>query len=255
VRVLFGLTLARIAAKFPPAWKYKAVRLRPLYARLMRLGQRTIAVHTQAGQFSWVLDGLSSQEIVLGTYEPYMQEALRLYLKPGGIFYDIGSHAGFHSFFGALLVAPGGGVFAFEPNPGSQQSIERQISANPQLQVTLVRYAALDRCGKVGFEAAPSNQQQGHVVEGGSMEVEARTLDSLVNDGTLPAPSVIKVDVEGSEKPVLLGAIGLIAEHRPVVLCDYNDGATFSTVQKVLQPLGYAVSEGPPIIAVPSSRN
>ena len=84
--------------------------------------------------------------------------------------------------------------------------------------------------------------------------VEARTLDALVSDGGLPAPSVIKVDVEGSEMAVLRGAIGLLAKHRPVVLCDYNDGTTLATVQNQLQPLGYVVSEGPPVIAVPSPR-
>ena len=250
---MFGRTLAKIAASIPSAWKYKAVRLQPLYTRFMRLGQPTVVVHTEAGQFLWVLDGLTSQGIVLGTYEPYMQEALRRFLKPGAIFYDIGAHAGFHSFFGAQLVAPGGRVFAFEPNPGSQQSIARQISANPHLQVTVVPYAALDRCGAVRFNAS-GDQSQGHVGDDGSIIVEARTLDALVIDGGLPAPSVMKVDVEGSELAVLQGAFALITKHHPVVLCDYNDDATFATVSKQLQPLGYIVDQGPPVIAVPSSR-
>ena len=251
---MFGRTLAKIAARIPSAWKYKTVRLQPLYTRFMRLGQRTVVVHTESGQFLWVLDGLTSQGIVLGTYEPYMQEALRRFLKPGAIFYDIGAHAGFHSLFGAQLVAPGGRVFAFEPNPGSQQSIERQISANPDLQVTLVPYAALDRCGTVRFTASGS-QSQGHVADNGSIIVEARTLDALVIDGGFPTPSVMKVDVEGSELAVLQGALVLITKHRPVILCDYNDAATFVSVQKQLQPLGYIVEKGPPVIAVPSPRS
>jgi FkbM family methyltransferase len=249
---MFAHTLAKIAARVPSTWKYKAKRLRPLYSGLMALGQHRLVVRTGAGEFSWVVDESISQAFLLGTYEPYMQDALRRFLKLGDVFYDIGAHVGFHSFVGALLVGPAGRVFAFEPNPLNQECIRKQISENPHLPVSIVPYAIFDHSGPVRFRAA-ENSSQGCIREDGEWTVEGRTLDCLLDNGTLPPPAVIKIDVEGSESAVLSGAVRLIADHRPVVLCDYNDGTTLDMVRQHLGPLGYEILQGPPVIARPVS--
>lgn len=249
---MFAHALAKIAARVPSTWKYKAKRLRPLYSGLMALGQHRVVVRTEAGEFSWVVDKFISQGVLLGTYEPYMQDALRRFLKAGDVFYDIGAQVGFHSFVGALLVGPAGRVFAFEPSPVNQACIRKQIAENPHLHVSIVPYAIIDRSGPVRFGAGP-NSSQGHIREDGEWTVEARTLDCLLASGTLPPPAVIKIDVEGSESAVLSGAVRLIADHRPVVLCDYNDGTTFDMVRRHLAPLGYEIIEGPPVIGCPVS--
>lgn len=246
------LTIAKIAAKVPSSWKYQAAALRPLYIRLLRLGNRKawIQLHTGTG-FFWNIDELTSQTFLLGTYEGYMQAALCRYLTLGSVFFDVGAHAGFHSLLAATLVGPSGRVFAFEPNPRAQQSMMQQVAANPSFPVALLPFAVLDRCGTVGFAARRADSSQSHVDPMGDTMVEARTLDSVVADKLAPPPSVIKIDVEGAESAVLDGAMKLITTHRPVVLCDYNDESTLAMVDKKLAPLGYEILPGPPITAVP----
>jgi hypothetical protein len=114
---------------------------------LMRLGHPTVQIGTRAGTFRWQIDELTSQQVVLGTYEWYMQESFLTFLGPGSVVFDVGAHAGFHSLFCGLLVQPQGRVLAFEPHPDNRASLQRQILSNPHLPVTALPYALSDRCG------------------------------------------------------------------------------------------------------------
>src|SRR5215469_8925511 len=125
---MFADTIALIAAKIPSSIKYKAGRLRPLYTRILRFRQSSVVVKTTAGNLRWNIDALTSQQFLLGSYEPYMQAAFRRYVRRASVVFDVGAHAGFHSLFCALLVCKEGQVFAFEPNPISRQSLVQQVN-------------------------------------------------------------------------------------------------------------------------------
>lgn len=76
-------------------------------------------------------------------------------------------------------------------------------------------------------------------------------MDSLVSEGHIPPPRVIKLDVEGHEPQVIEGSMSTLQNYNPVILCDYNDSTTLPSLSGLLVPLGYSISEGPPIIALP----
>lgn len=222
--------------------------IRPLYEGLMRLGESVVKAQTIAGALNWRIDELTSQQFLLGTYELYMQEAFSRHVGKGATVYDVGAHAGYHSLVCALL---GGKVIAFEPNPANRESIQRQLLVNPQAQVTISPYALGDLCGSRGFDASSGNSQ-GHLSDEGELVVEVRQIDFLIEHENYPEPDLIKIDVEGHEEEVLLGARATIGKCLPVILCDRNDDTTFSRVSALLAPRGYLVTDGWPITAVPA---
>jgi Methyltransferase FkbM domain len=57
-------------------------------------------------------------------------------------------------------------------------------------------------------------------------------IDELVASGELPAPTAIKLDVEGAELRVLEGMRETLARHRPTLICE-----THGTVKKVTEAL------------------
>jgi len=209
---------------------------------MMRLGQPMIKVQTTAGVFNWKIDRLIAQEFVLGTYEPYMQRAFLSFVCPGAIVYDVGANAGFHSLFCGLLVGSSGKVIAFEPNPKNCASIERQILVNPGIPVSIFPCALSDRCGTVGLVTSRGSRQC-YVSDVGEISVEARTIDSLINEGHIPPPELIKIDVEGHEEQVIKGSMDTLQRYKPVVLCDYNDDTTLPRMTGLLMPLGYTIKE------------
>ena len=84
----------------------------------------------------------------------------------------------------------------------------------------------------------------------GQIPIELRTIDSLVAQG-MPAPDLIKIDVEGHELRVLLGGAESIQSHRPIILCDRNDDSTSKEVAELLAAFGYLVSGEFPIVCIP----
>ncbi|MBZ0103668.1 MAG: FkbM family methyltransferase, partial [Thermoanaerobaculia bacterium] len=63
----------------------------------------------------------------------------------------------------------------------------------------------------------PSSQAQGHR---STVEVEAVTLDQLL--AKHPPPTLVKIDTEGSEAPILAGAERLLGEIRPTFLIEVS---------------------------------
>ena len=247
---MFSRTLAKLSASLPSSVKYHLAALKPAYVSVMGLAQRDVAVQTTAGSLRWEIDGLTSQEFLLGTYEPYMQQAFIEYVRKGDMVYDVGAHAGYHSLFCSLLVGAAGRVCAFEPNPKNLASIRRQLSLNAPNQVCLLPYALSNRSAVARLDTS-HGPSEGRLSTSGDIQVETRTIDSLVADGSCPAPNVIKIDVEGHEHEVLMGAMNTLRKHKPIVLCDYNDDQTHALVTNILGPLSYDVRKGPPVIALP----
>jgi FkbM family methyltransferase len=249
---MFSRSLARVASIIPSSVKYPLSGLRPLYTFVMGVGQPIVSVRTAAGPVRWRVDGLTSQTFMFGTYEPYMQEAFVKFVHPGSVVYDVGSHAGYHTVLCALLVGSSGSTVAFEPNPANFRSVRQQLKLNSFGQVTLSSFALSDQCGKQRMDTSVSSGQT-RVDSSGDLEVEAHTLDCLVETRGFSPPSVIKIDVEGHEGQVLKGALRTLERSHPVVICDYNDSTTLDTVTQILRPLGYEITAGPPITAVPKS--
>lgn len=250
---MFSRSFARFSASLPSSIKYRLSTLRPLYAGLMRLGEPLVKAQTIAGSLNWSVDNLTSQQFLLGTYEPYMQEAFAKFIRRGATVYDVGAHAGYHSLLCALLVGPSGRVIAFEPNPSNRESIKRQLSVNPEAPVSIAPYALSDRSETVTLDRSHGSSQ-GRVSDEGDCSVEARTIDFLIGHEGFPEPEVIKIDVEGHEEQVLRGALEAIDRCRPVILCDRNDDSTFSSVSALLGSHGYEVTDGWPITAIPSRK-
>src|SRR5262249_11526871 len=75
-----------------------------------------------------------------------------------------------------------------------------------------------------------------------SITVPIRRLDSLVGQAILPAPNVIKIDVEGAELLVLRGALQLLRQHRPRLLIEAHSPDLARDCITVLESLGSRIS-------------
>jgi FkbM family methyltransferase len=146
-------------------------------------------------------------------------------LEPGSDCLDVGAHEG------AVLreivrLAPGGGHVAWEPLPAFARRLRAEF---PSVEV---REAALsDRAGERDFAhlvGAPgwSGFVARPVPGGGPVEtirVRCERLDDALPEGI--APAFIKIDVEGAEEEVLLGATETLRRHRPVVAFEHGLGS------------------------------
>lgn len=168
-------------------------------------------------------------------------------LTPGRVFWDVGAYEGRYS---TLAAEAGATVHAFEPNPEVYDTLCERV---PE-RVTCHSVALADAPGH-GRLVNDGDHDSTHRLDAGVSFGETRleTVDRLVADG-LPAPDVLKVDVEGAEADVLRGARETLTSAMPTVvveihaatvagpgLAGYGDAP--ATVRDLLGWAGYAVEQ------------
>jgi FkbM family methyltransferase len=182
-----------------------------------------------------------------GIYEIDLQKALARELKKGDVFYDLGANAGFFSLLAAKLVGPEGRVFAFEPLPENIESVNEQIFINSLDYCELIPKAVSDRSGVIRFAAA-SHSSMGRI-DGGddkavkqTLMVETVSLDEFVRDH--PRPDFIKIDVEGAEADVLIGAETLLrSKDAPSLLIELHGRDKARKIEAILDSCGYLLAD------------
>lgn len=242
--------------------------LRPLVARAKPVGPVTIGRGEAAGMRIWA-DERSNLGYALGTTEPDVQAALAKHLKPGGVCYDVGANVGFHVLIAAKVVGPHGRVYAFEPLPENISALKRNIDLNGLSNVEVIEAAVSDRDGSAQLEIGTSSVDP-RLIEHrqcpSTDQIAVRVM-RLDNAGLKP-PNLVKIDAEGAEFAVVAGMRRLLAEYRPVVLCELHsfDGrsvAEFETALGTNAPF-YEIAPverhiradawAPHILAVPRAR-
>jgi FkbM family methyltransferase len=137
--------------------------------------------------------------------------------SPGGLLFDVGAHRGLLSHF-FCLASPGNRAVAFEPSPVLAADVRAMRAMNGLDDRIELREAAVGR--QVGRIPASVDSIGLIVLGSGEGEAEVTTLDAEV--ARFGLPDVLKVDVEGHEHEVLLGAEGMLRERRPVLLLELH---------------------------------
>ena len=157
----------------------------------------------------WIA-GSSIHGCWLGHYEQEKQQLVRDLVKPGMKVLDIGANAGFYTLAFSRLVGPAGHVWAFEPFAENAANVLRHLALNEIRNVTLIQAAVADVPGLAGFAIAASNSMGSLAATTGQYAVPTIALDALVEEGVIPVPDIVKMDVEGAESRVLEGARRLL---------------------------------------------
>lgn len=159
-------------------------------------------------------------------------------IKKGDVFYDIGANLGLVSI---PLARVAGEVHSFEPIPENLENLRENVLQNKATNITIHPFALGSKAARAGATMrTPGSTGTFTLTEGNDFEI--KTLDTL-ND--LPAPQLIKIDVEGMEPHVLQGAEKVIRKHRPIILFEVNIGelrkhheAPLSELRKSLEGYG-----------------
>ena len=136
-------------------------------------------------------------------------------LQPNDIFVDIGAGIGIQTVFAAMHVDPPGAIYAFEPNLADVTTLLQNTEVNPLgVQVHAACTHLLDRdevailpCAPdvpvrvddaVRTEDAPARFAMGALVH-------SCRLDTLIEKGVVPAPTIVAIKAHGLEARVISG--------------------------------------------------
>lgn len=188
--------------------------------------------------------------------DPLVEKTIELWVRPGMVVVDAGAHQGLWTFRLARAVGPSGHVFAFEPSPEYASSLQTVIDRAGLGNVTMLPIALGDHDGTTGFRTHDESGRRltgesrlAAARESGNAEVEIARLDSLVaRHPRLAEADVIKVDVEGAELKLFIGAEALLRRRKPRIYAEIEDrhcqrfGWTRQDVLDRLRTWGYVAT-------------
>ncbi len=174
-----------------------------------------------------------------------IHEFLKIYLKEGMVFVDVGANIGSHAITAARLVGAKGSVYAFEADLDTYRLLLANIELNHLHNVTVRQTCVSDDVGTVSFFKHKDSAKSSIVDRG---EKVAVTLPADKLDNMIPADvkiDILKVDVEGAEMRVLAGATRIFSSPQPpsiviIEVFDVRDSTDKSAgIRELLEGYGY----------------
>ncbi len=234
-----------------------ACALRPYYARLFILLCSKGIIFPNGIEYNVNgTDKIRLSPIVVRTkgdiYEPDVWGAFMKELRPNDVFADIGAHIGLYSLCAAKRIGKDGSVFAFEPDDIVFGQLNEHIKLNNfEGKVEAINKVCGAKKGRVFF-AATSDSQSKVQVDGaiiGNVEKGVVSIDEAFQETRL---DILKIDVEGYEEKVLLGANNVLnrksggpraifIEVHPMSWKEY--GTTSEKILNILNGSGYVVRD------------
>ncbi|GEM_PF-424524 len=198
-------------------------RLRPSERAMVRIRE-------QAARFVVSSSDEMQRVQTLGGEKKFLERLLEE-VRSGDVAYDIGTSLGLHTVFLAKAVGDAGCVIGFEPEARSYQRCRENLRLNALHNVRLFDCALADEENEVQLVVGESAASGVHHVQrrgdghahGWLQPIRLVVGDRFIAGHGLPAPDVLKLDVEGMEEEVLRGLAETL--RRPncrLVLCEVH---------------------------------
>ena len=221
--------------------------LRRLAGRALSLCPYPVPVHFESGRTIYVdlRSSIGRGILATGSFDPAVFAPIQTALAPGDVFVDVGANVGYYSLLALDLVGSGGRVHAFEVDPRPLACLQRTVSRNrAESQLHVHELAVGDRDG---VAVLVPKRESGHSEVssvGRGRPVQIARLDTVAKQQNWARVKGLKIDVEGGEMGVLLGAQELLRHQRPVVVCEVvsSRGQDPQEFKQFFSSVGYSTS-------------
>ena len=145
---------------------------------------------------------------------------MRQCLRPGDVFIDAGASVGQMSLLASHLVGQRGRVLAFEPYAVRHRDLLNSIALNGCTNIVPFNAGLGRDDGKILlFKDRGSPSMVPLDVDEAADLVALRGLDLVLEEEGVDVVRMLKVDVEGFEADVLIGATALLSSRQAPILC------------------------------------
>lgn len=205
-------------------------------------------------------NGSWQKKMLNGSYDSFLFDRLKTMNLEGKIIFDIGAHIGYHSIYFSRLVGKNGKIFAFEPHPKNIERLRLILEKNKNEldNISVYDFAVSDKIGTEEFnlnEDIESGRSSGNFIghadtfwdrsvylEKGFNKTSVKTfsIDSLKDNLSIDKlPDIMKIDVEGAEYLVLLGAKQILKTKKPILFIEIHSILNMFNVASFLFSLEY----------------
>lgn len=190
-----------------------------------------------------------------GYSDRVLASLLDAYLKPGMIFFDIGSHVGQFTLMAAKRVGSTGHVYAVEATTDIYDQLRANIKLNRLTCVTTCHAAMYETEGFMDLNiCSPRASAFNSLCKplrpedqiAGIERVRTITIDGYCREHGVERIDLMKIDVEGAELQVFRGGHHMLGRPgAPAIFCEFDDrtaanlGYSTADLRIELEALGY----------------
>jgi len=203
--------------------------MRQIYRKIVkRLGLRGQFKTEMVGDFLVTYEPLTDIGGKLYMGEMFEKDELAIasrYIKNDSTILDIGANIGLHA-LGFSSMAKDGLVIAFEPQPKTFRTLEKNIIQNKinniiPLNLAIAQPPRIAEFYVMADDAYSSLIDTGRKILSEKIKVLCTCIDGVLGDVKV---DFVKIDVEGLELNVLQSMRGQIEKHHPVIFCEIYKG-------------------------------
>jgi FkbM family methyltransferase len=171
--------------------------------------------------------------LLTGNYEPEIVQIIKKIVDPKRDVIDIGANIGLFTTLFSKIISKSNKVLSIEPTPNALKYLYNDIKRN-NLDDKVIVYegVASNRKGNFKIKTITGLEEYssiGDLVHPAIKDLSAKeimvkgdTIDNLVEASRLN-PGLIKIDVEGAEYLVLMGAARTLDLHKPIIISELSD--------------------------------
>ena len=214
-----------------PLTRVRLFFARILYSILHRILRKDVHLIRRRGVFYEVdlSEGIDLSLFLFGNFQNYITDSKLISLPADALIVDIGANIGSMTLRFAQL-APHGRVYAFEPTAYAFDKLMRNISLNPELaqRIIPVQVFVSDQTRtdpQIKAYASwkiDGSAEEKHPLHGGVIKpaesVAAVTIDDFCLQNEIQRLDLIKIDTDGHELRVLIGARNAIEKCLPDII-------------------------------------
>jgi FkbM family methyltransferase len=185
-----------------------------------------VLVTTDNGKKLAVLahDGIIGWSLIIGkSWDGANNAIFEKIVKPGDIILELGGNYGYNALRLSDLVGSKGKIYSFEANPITYNLFKFNMEINKATNIISYNYAVFNKKGEIKFNSLDKrlkpirgqNLGASHIIINDSQDIKGNIItvptvriDDILNK--VPYVNLIKMDIEGAERPAMEGAIKLI---------------------------------------------
>jgi FkbM family methyltransferase len=167
-----------------------------------------------------------------------------------GVFVDVGAAIGKYTVMIGKKLGKNGKVISIEPEKNNFEILKKNVKLNKLENVLLVNCACFSTEGYKNFYldaigTGAHSFYKDKVVSKKSIKVHIKKLDNILSKLVKSNEKVnfIKIDAEGAEVEVLMGAKRTLKKYHPKMLIEIWDGQRYKQVKNILKPFGYKITK------------
>jgi len=174
-------------------------------------------------------EGISTELQIYESHEPLTTHLMINELKQDMICVDLGSNIGYYAVIESNLIGETGKIFAIEPSPVNFPVLKSNLENQKMNNFLAFNIAIGDKNEEMEFIiSSKSNWSKIRMnnekinPEDKVIKIPVKTLDSFVNENNITKIDILRMDVEGFEYNILLGANKILEKFKPKIFVEIH---------------------------------